>query len=64
MCRQCHNNLSNEEVLYQMKEAEIEPNFNEWNTSSVSHLLIIASGHNGKESSDIANKILDKFEIY
>lgn len=64
MCRQCHNSLSDSQVLSQMKEAETDPHFEEWNTSSVSHVLIAASGHNGTEAADIANKILDDFEIY
>ena len=63
MCRECHANLSDEEILKQLNECLEDPQFDEWNTTSVSHLLIEIE-LNKKETKDICNKILDKFEVY
>ena len=63
MCRNCHDNIPDEEILKQLKEAEKNPEFDEWNTTSVSHLLVEIE-HNKKETKDICNRILDDFEIY
>jgi len=63
MCRNCHDNLSDEEILKQLNELIKNPQFDEWNTTSVSHLLIEIE-RNKDETKDICNKILDEFENY
>jgi len=63
MCRNCHDNLSDEEILKQLNEFIKNPQFDEWNTTSVSHLLIEIE-RNKDETKDICNKILDEFENY
>jgi hypothetical protein len=63
MCRECHKNLSDENILKQLQEADKNPKFDEWNTSSVSHLLVEIE-QNNKQTKDICNRILDKFEEY
>lgn len=63
MCRYCHNNLSDETILNELNECLKNPQFDEWNTSSVSHILVEIE-RDRKETKDICNKILDNFEIY
>ena len=63
MCRQCHNNISDEEILKQLNECLENPQFDEWNTSSLSHFLVEIE-RDRQETKDICNKILADFEIY
>ncbi len=64
MCRECHNNFTNGEVVRQLQLVVRNPDFEMWNTTSVSHLLIAASGRNGTHASNLANTLLDNFEIF
>lgn len=61
MCRKCHSGLSNETVISQFKEELSNPKFEEWNTTSLHHLLIVLEGENGCEARDIALKLSEKF---
>jgi hypothetical protein len=63
MCWECHQNLSDEDVkacLDQITEAD----FDEWNSTSLNHLYIIAAGVNGPENKELAFYWLDKFMKY
>lgn len=63
MCRYCHDNLSDETILKQLNECLHDHQFDEWNTTSLSHLLVEVE-RDRTETKDICNKILDDFEIY
>ena len=61
MCFLCHQNLDNETLIEQLNT----PNkFEEWNTTSLSHLFIMALGYNGKEIKELALKNLDEFMVW
>ena len=47
MCYKCHQELSNETIKEQLMNTIITKNFDQWNTTSISHMLIIGSGLNG-----------------
>lgn len=58
MCRQCHSAFTNDEVVTQLKETAVAPNYIKWNTTSVSHVAIAASGENGEEARVIGLQLL------
>ena len=61
MCRQCHAGLSDETVKTQLQESLDNPQFEKWNTTSLSHILIAAEGENGPEARAIALELAEKF---
>jgi hypothetical protein len=61
MCRQCHSGLSDETVKAQLQESLDNPQFEKWNTTSLSHILIAAEGVNGPEVRVIALELAEKF---
>lgn len=61
MCLHCHQQLTNEEVLRQMQGTLVDPKFNEWNETSINHLIITMLGYNGKECAAIAKEISENF---
>ncbi len=60
MCIQCHQGLSDAAVVQQIKEAFQYPHFEQWNTTSVSHMYIAYSGVNGREAQILAGQIIEK----
>lgn len=65
MCKQCHSYLSDADVLLQLNSSLDSKNrndeFEQWNTTSVSHVLIALSGHNGPVCKEVAAKLLQRF---
>jgi len=60
---QCHGFLSDAQVLIELNQVVKckEKEFEHWNTTSVSHILIAASGHNGVVCKKVATKVLQRF---
>lgn len=61
MCLQCHNAMSDGEVRDSVEAELREPHFDQWNTTSLSHILIAACGRNGETVSKLAIELLDTF---
>jgi hypothetical protein len=61
MCFQCHMGLTDEMVTTQMRETLENPQFNEWNTTSVSHVAIASTGHNGEPARELGLNLLKQF---
>lgn len=59
MCWKCHQKLSNEEVLEQLSRPDRD--FQKWNGTSLGHVLIAASGHNGEEVKKVAKDVLRNY---
>ena len=61
MCELCHSKLSDETVLGQLTHSLKNPNFDQWNTTSLGHVLISASGKNGEEARKVAIQLAEEF---
>jgi hypothetical protein len=61
MCRQCHSGLSDETVIAQLKEALENPQYEKWNTTSLSHMIIAIEGTNGAEAHDLGLQLAEGF---
>lgn len=61
MCLTCHK-LNSEVTEEQLTRALTDPNFDKWNTCSVSHLLISNSGYDGEANKKKAGILLDKYK--
>lgn len=61
MCFQCHMGLTDEQITNQLRETVENPSFEKWNTTSVSHLAIAATGHNGEPARQLGLELLLKF---
>jgi len=61
MCRQCHSAFTNDEIVTQLKETAVAPNYIKWNTTSVSHVAIAASGENGEEARVLGLQLLQGY---
>lgn len=59
---ECHQRLSNEEVLKQLNVIKPE-HYPLFNQTSVNHLYIAASGFNGPDAQQKAIEILRKIEL-
>lgn len=64
MCLSCHQGLPDETVLKQLNDAIIRPEFDKWNTTSVSHIILAAIGLNGPEARFSAIKLLGQFILW
>ncbi len=53
--------MSDETVKKQLTESLKNPQFEVWNSTSISHLNIIKSGHNGEENKQMAIKLLNQY---
>ena len=53
--------LTDEQITGQLRETTRDPQFNKWNTTSVSHVAIAATGHNGEEARKLGLDLLLKF---
>lgn len=61
MCLKCHSNMSDAGILKQLSESLVEPKFDQWNTTSISHLCLAYIGVNGQEVSVIGKQLLDNY---
>jgi hypothetical protein len=59
MCIDCHK--SAHPLLSELTKMLNHPNFDEWNTTSVDHIIISASGEDGDQVRSIALELLKKF---
>jgi hypothetical protein len=62
MCIQCHQLLSDETILRQLTEELATPNFEVWNGTSISHLVLAVTGVNGTETQDLAINLIDQYQ--
>jgi len=62
MCLDCHNNLSDDQIQKQLENALRNPQFEKWNSTSVNHMKIAASGHNGLKCKLLAEQLLEEYE--
>ena len=60
MCLDCHLGLKDNTILEQISDTEVN-NFHVWNSTSINHLLIAASGFNGINVRNVALKILSDY---
>jgi hypothetical protein len=51
MCLHCHSSFSDEQIIAQLRD---EQNYEKWNTTSVYHLALTASGRNGEIARQLA----------
>lgn len=58
MCFQCHMGLTDEQITNQLRK---EPKFEKWNTTSVSHVAIAATCHNGELARKMGLELLRGF---
>ena len=63
MCLQCHLGLSDETILNQLQDAINKGNifFNEYNSTSISHIIIATSGYNGLAVRNTAIELLKMY---
>lgn len=63
MCLQCHLGLSDETILNQLQDAinKGTSDFNEYNSTSISHIIIATSGYNGLALRNTAIKLLKMY---
>lgn len=64
MCLQCHKNLSDANILAQMQDRLVNPKFEQFNDTSISHIIITYWGVNGDEASGLAKKVLDNYIVW
>ena len=64
MCFKCHTGLSDEFIHKELINALDKKNYNEWNTTSVNHMFLIASGLNGYDNKILAIEVLMEFIEY
>lgn len=61
MCNTCTSKLSTEHILSDLTKTLENPNFGMWNTSSLGHVLEVASGKHGEEAQKIAIQLVEDF---
>lgn len=61
MCLSCHQGLSDEEVISQLKDSIKDPQYELWNETSISHMMISGMGTNGMEAQKLAIQLLDGY---
>lgn len=64
MCFECHQNIPNEKVITSLNTIINDPSdtqFEDWNTTSVSHIIQVSIGVNGDEARMLAINVLKKF---
>jgi hypothetical protein len=61
MCFLCHFKLSANDVVKQLKDSVKNPRYEVWNSTSLSHLNISASGFDGPEARTLALRLLSGF---
>ena len=63
MC-DCHHVLDNDTVVKQLTNALQHCEYADWNSTSLSHLLMIVRGCNGSEAHSLALQLVEKFYIW
>lgn len=64
MCFECHTNISNDEIINSLNAIIANPSdkeFEEWNTTSVSHIIQVSIGVNGEEARLLGIDVLKRF---
>lgn len=61
MCNQCHQHLRKDEILRQLKEGLENPQYEQWNKTSVNHIFISLSNYDGQECKNLAKQNLEGF---
>ena len=64
MCFQCHLRISDDEIYNQLTNITNKYDFDQWNTTSVNHMLFICLGYNGSSNKDLGIKIMSEFIKY
>ena len=59
MCGKCHKGLSDERIIEELKTDDKK--FEEWNTTSLNHMLLIIQGCNGREAAELAYPIAKEY---
>lgn len=54
MCLLCHEKLSDTTLLSQLTDCKSNPQYDQWNSTSLSHFAIMTTGLNGKENQTLA----------
>ena len=57
MCWKCHQGQSDKDVVEQLSGPD--PKYDKWNTTSLSHMMIIGYGFNGEEAQKLAIQQLE-----
>jgi hypothetical protein len=61
MCYKCHLGLSNDNIKEQLMDALIKKNFDDWTTTTLSHMFIIGSGMNGNVNKKLAIILIEQY---
>ena len=64
MCFSCHQGLSDDNILNQLKNALSDPQFHQWNTTSFNHIKLAIMGLNGEECHDLAVQLAEQFYVW
>jgi hypothetical protein len=64
MCKQCHQFESEEQTKEMLTACLINPNFENWNTTSLNHLYMTALGCDGEENRKLSIRLLENFIQY
>ena len=65
MCIQCHTAFTDEQVTAQLLDAIGHPEqFDDYNTTSISHITLSALGVNGEEAQICARKLLKMYLVH
>lgn len=62
MCLQCHTTFKDDNgVVTDLQELIKNPQFEEWNTTSLHHVLLMIKGVNGKVAHELAIELAEMF---
>ena len=61
MCGQCHQGMPDDVVVQQLKDALKNPQYEMWNSTSLSHMSLAAMGVNGVEASRLGRNLLVRY---
>lgn len=61
MHHECNSHLTDDQIIYNLKETLKNPRFIEWNMTSLSHILMIITGINGDDAHALALKLAENF---
>lgn len=64
MCLSCHSHYSDKELESELINILNKPRFKTFNTTSIDHLLISASGYNNAKCRELSLIILDRFLLW
>lgn len=61
MCLSCHSGLSDAKVKEDLQRSLSDPKYKQWNDVSLAHIILAATGMNGRDVQDIAVNILENY---